>query len=384
MNGKLQVHGHCNGLKTTLLFALMWGVIMLIWWATGASQSTLGYYILIGLGSTFVSYWFSDKLAIASMHARQVSEQEAPVLYKIVRELSAKAGKPMPRIYIAPTMSPNAFATGRNERHAAVCCTQGILQTLNEREIRGVLGHELMHVYNHDILTSAIASAMATVISYLGYSLMYFGGGRSRDDRDDSASGGLGLLGVLLSTILAPIAASLIQMAISRTREYDADEDGSKLTEDPEALASALSKISGGAAAMPMEKTAGTQSVAAMMIANPFSAEGFSKLFSTHPPTSDRIARLMQMGQEMRQQGVQSGYLAGGYATSGVAAADIRQGGRSAMDGAGGPQFGTQYGSAHDSGGSAGRYSRDYSQRPRGWVSVILRKIGIACRSVSA
>lgn len=369
MNGKLQVHGHCNGLKTTLLFALMWGVIMLIWWATGASQSTLGYYILIGLGSTFVSYWFSDKLAIASMHARQVSEQEAPVLYKIVRELSAKAGKPMPRIYIAPTMSPNAFATGRNERHAAVCCTQGILQTLNEREIRGVLGHELMHVYNHDILTSAIASAMAIVISYLGYSLMYFGGGRSRDDRDDSASGGLGLLGVLLSAILAPIAASLIQMAISRTREYDADEDGSKLTEDPEALASALSKISGDAAAMPMEKTAGTQSVAAMMIASPFSAEGFSRLFSTHPPIQDRIARLMQMGQEMRQQGVQSGYLAGGYATTGVAAIDIRQGGYD------GPQFGSQYGSAYDSYGSGpagpagpagptGGYSRDYSQRP--------------------
>lgn len=252
MNGKLQVHGHCNGLKTTLLFALMWGVIMLIWWATGGSQRTLGIYILIGLGSTFASYWFSDKLAIASMRAQEVSEQEAPVLYKIVRELSAKAGKPMPRIYIAPTMSPNAFATGRNERHAAVCCTQGILQMLNEREIRGVLGHELMHVYNHDILTSAIASAMATVISYLGYSLMYFGGGNSRDDRNDSSSNGLGLLGVLLSTILAPIAASLIQMAISRTREYDADEDGSMLTEDPEALASALNKISNGAEAMPM------------------------------------------------------------------------------------------------------------------------------------
>ena len=121
MNGKLRVHGHCNGLKTTLLFALMWGVIMLIWWATGGSQRTLGIYILIGLGSTFASYWFSDKLAIASMRAQEVSEQEAPVLYKIVRELSAKAGKPMPRIYIAPTMSPNAFATGRNERHAAVC-----------------------------------------------------------------------------------------------------------------------------------------------------------------------------------------------------------------------------------------------------------------------
>ena len=306
------------------------------------------------------------QLAIASMRAQEVSEQEAPVLYKIVRELSAKAGKPMPRIYIAPTMSPNAFATGRNERHAAVCCTQGILRMLNEREIRGVLGHELMHVYNHDILTSAIASAMATVISYLGYSLMYFGGGNSRDDRNDSSSNGLGLLGVLLSTILAPIAASLIQMAISRTREYDADEDGSMLTEDPEALASALNKISNGAETMPMQKTAGTQSVAAMMIANPFSAEGFSRLFSTHPATEDRIARLMQMGQEMRQQGVQSGYLAGGYATSGVVAADIRQGGRSAVAGAGGPQFGTQYGSAHDSGGSAGRYSRDYSQRPRG------------------
>ena len=366
MNGKLRVHGHCNGLKTTLLFALMWGVIMLIWWATGGGQRTLGIYILIGLGSTFASYWFSDKLAIASMHAQEVSEQEAPVLYKIVRELSAKAGKPMPRIYIAPTMSPNAFATGRNERHAAVCCTQGILRMLNEREIRGVLGHELMHVYNHDILTSAIASAMATVISYLGYSLMYFGGGNSRDDRNGSSSNGLGLLGVLLSAILAPIAASLIQMAISRTREYDADEDGSILTEDPEALASALNKISNGAGTMPMQKTAGTQSVAAMMIANPFSAEGFSRLFSTHPATEDRIARLMQMGQEMRQQGVQSGYLAGGYATSGVVAADIRQGGRSAMAGAGGPQFGTQYGSAHDSGDSAGRYSRDYSQRPRG------------------
>ena len=289
------------------------------------------------------------------MHAQEVSEQEAPVLYKIVRELSAKAGKPMPRIYIAPTMSPNAFATGRNERHAAVCCTQGILQMLNEREIRGVLGHELMHVYNHDILTSAIASAMATVISYLGYSLMYFGGGNSRDDRNGSSSNGLGLLGVLLSTILAPIAASLIQMAISRTREYDADEDGSMLTEDPEALASALNKISNGAEAMPMQKTAGTQSVAAMMIANPFSAEGFSRLFSTHPATEDRIARLMQMSQEMKAQGVQSGYLAGGYATSGYASAGVRR----QNGGISGASAGV--GSGVYSGGG---YSRDYSQNP--------------------
>lgn len=298
MDAKVRVHGHMNGLKTTLLFALMWGIIMLIWWATGGGRQTLGIYIVIGLATTFFSYWFSDKLAIASMGAREVSEQEAPEIYQIVRELSTKAGKPMPRIYIAPTMSPNAFATGRNERHAAVCCTQGILQILNARELRGVLGHELMHVYNHDILTSAIASAMATVITYLGYSLMYFGGGSSRDDRE-GGSGGLGLIGVLLSMILAPIAASLIQMAISRTREYDADEDGSLLTGDPEALASALNKISYGAQTTPMRKTAGTQSVSAMMIANPFSAAGFSKLFSTHPPTDQRIARLMQMAQEM-------------------------------------------------------------------------------------
>ena len=297
MDGKLHVRGHFNGLKTTLLFALMWAIVMLIWWATGGGRGTLGVYIVIGLVSTFSTYWFSDKLAIASMGARAVTEPEAPALYRIVRELSAKAGKPMPRIYIAPTMSPNAFATGRNERHAAVCCTQGILQILNARELRGVLGHELMHVYNRDILTSAIASAMATVITYLGYSLMYFGGGNSRDDRDNS--GGLGLIGVLLSVILAPIAASLIQMAISRTREYDADEDGSLLTGDPEALASALNKISYGAQTTPMRKTAGTQSVSAMMIANPFSAVGFSKLFSTHPPTDQRIARLMQMANEM-------------------------------------------------------------------------------------
>ena len=297
MNGSLKVHGHFNGLKTTLLFALMWAVIMLIWLLTGASRSTLWIYILIGIGTTFFSYWFSDKLAIASMGAREVSEQEVPQIYQIVRELSAKAGKPMPRIYVAPTLSPNAFATGRNERHAAVCCTEGILRLLNTRELRGVLGHELMHVYNHDILTSAIASAMATVITYLGYSLMYFGGGR--DERDPSP---LGAVGAILSIILAPIGASLIQMAISRTREFDADEDGSRLTEDPEALASALSKIENAVAVNPMPVNQRTQSVSAVMIAKPFNGDaGFSRLFSTHPPTSERIARLMQMSREMQE-----------------------------------------------------------------------------------
>ena len=201
----------------------------------------------------------------------------------------------------------------RLQWHAAVCCTQGILQILNEREIRGVLGHELMHVYNRDILTSAIASAMATVITYLGYSLMYFGGAqRYDDDRDNGGSGAFGLIGVLLGAILAPIAASLIQMAISRTREFDADEDGSTLTGDPEALASALNKISYGAQANRMPKTAATQAVPPMMTANPSSAVGFSKLISTHPPTDERIARLMQMAQEMRNAGIDAGSGAGG------------------------------------------------------------------------
>ncbi|WP_455677252.1 zinc metalloprotease HtpX [Pseudoscardovia suis] len=300
-NGTMHVHGHFNGLKTTLLFALMWGVIMLIWWLTGASEDTLVFYLLLGLGMNFFSYFFSDKLALASMHAQPVSEQEAPELYKIVRELSTKAGKPMPRIYIAPTMSPNAFATGRNERHAAVCCTQGILHICSWREIRGVLGHELMHVYNHDILTGAIASSMATVITYLGYALMYFGNDRDDDDR------GVNPLGMLLAYILAPIGASLIQMAISRTREYDADEDGSKLTEDPAALASALQRIEGSVnSGNTIPVTSSTQTTAAMMIENPFRAEGLQKLFSTHPPTSDRIARLRQMDREMHGAAAES------------------------------------------------------------------------------
>lgn len=318
MNGKTQLHNHYNGLKTALLFAIMWAIIMIIWWATGASINTLGYYVIIGLGASFVSYWFSDKLAIASMHAQPVTEQQAPELYRIVRELSQKAGKPMPRIYVAPTATPNAFATGRNERHAAVCCTQGILQILDEREIRGVLGHELMHVYNHDIRTSAIAGAMATVISYLGYSLMYFGNS-TRSNRDsDNGAGALGAVGAMLSVILAPIAASLIQMAISRTREYDADEDGSVLTGDPLALASALYKIENGVAANPMPPTATDRSVAAMMIESPFSARGISKMFSTHPPTADRIARLQQMAAAMGAPGVNAGMTTGevgpGYA----------------------------------------------------------------------
>ncbi|MFD0704480.1 zinc metalloprotease HtpX [Alloscardovia venturai] len=297
----MKIHGHANGLKTTLLFGIMWAIIILIWYATGARYNTLGIYVVIAVVMTFGSYWFSDKLSLASIQAQAVTEEQAPQLYRIVRELSSKAGKPMPRIYIAPTMSPNAFATGRNEHHAAVCCTQGIMELLDERELRGVLGHELMHVYNHDILTSSIASAMSMVITYLGYSLRYFGGSLSERERDDRNSGALGAIGALLAMILAPVGASLVQMAISRTREFDADEDGSILSEDPMALASALHKIESGVQSMPLRKTNATQNISAVMISSPFRMEDVNKLFSTHPPTQQRIQRLQELAQQLGQ-----------------------------------------------------------------------------------
>ncbi|WP_018142776.1 zinc metalloprotease HtpX [Alloscardovia criceti] len=292
----MKIRGHANGLKTLALFSFMWVLIFLVWYFASGSVSTLGFYVAIAVAMTFGSYWFSDKLALASMQAVAVSEQEQPQLYAIVRELAQKAGKPMPRIYVAPTMSPNAFATGRNEKHAAVCCTQGILNLLDDREIRGVLGHELMHVYNRDILTSAIASAMSMVITYLAYSMRFFGS--SRDSRDN---GPFAAIGGLLALILAPIGASLIQMAISRTREFDADEDGSTLSEDPLALASALAKIERGVQTAPLRKTAATENMSASMIASPFRAADINRLFSTHPPTAERIARLQQMAADMGQ-----------------------------------------------------------------------------------
>ena len=238
------------------------------------------------------SYWCSDSLVLRWSGAQEVTREQAPQLYDLVEKLASRAGLPMPRVCIIDADEPNAFATGRNPEHAAVAVTTGIMRVLDYNEISGVLAHELAHVKNRDILTSTIASMMATVISYAAQFFMFFGG--SRDDDE-----GVNPVAAIAMMILAPIAAMLIQMAISRTREYDADEDGSLLTGDPEALASALNKISYGAQTTPMRKTAGTQSVSAMMIANPFSAVGFSRLFSTHPPTDERIARLMQMANEM-------------------------------------------------------------------------------------
>ena len=288
------MHKHYNGLKTALLLGGMVGLLMLI----GGGLSTyfrssifiLGF-ALVSLGTVAYSYWNSDKLALRSMNAYAVTREEVPVLYDIVEELSSRAGQPMPRLYVAPTQTPNAFATGRNPRNAAVCCTEGILQLLDEREMRGVLGHELMHVYNRDILTSSVAAAMAGIVTSIAQFLMFFGGGSRRDGEE----GGLGFLGAIAIALLAPIAAALIQFSLSRTREYDADEDGAELTHDPLALASALRKLEAATDRVPMAPTPANQNVAAMMIANPFRAGGLANLFSTHPPMAERIARLERM-----------------------------------------------------------------------------------------
>jgi heat shock protein HtpX len=278
-----------NGLKTTLLFAGMWVLLLavggLIANGTGSS-SFIWIFAGIGLVSTFYSYWNSDKLAIRAMAARPVSEAEAPGLYAMVRELATAARQPMPRLYISPTAQPNAFATGRNPRNAAVCCTEGILRLLEPRELRAVLGHELMHVYNRDILTSSVAAAVAGLITAVSQFLLFFGGDRERGNP----------LAVLATALLAPLAATMIQLSISRTREFDADEDGAQLTGDPLALASALRKIESGAAARPLQPTQRMENVSHMMIANPFrGGGGVTKLFSTHPPMNERITRLERL-----------------------------------------------------------------------------------------
>ena len=277
---------HYNGLKTFLLFGGMWVVLLVIWALVGNGNSTLlTVFVLIGLGTTAYSYWNSDKMAIRAMQARPISEFEQPAMYRIVRELSTQAQQPMPRLYVSPTQTPNAFATGRNPQNAAVCCTQGILELLDERELRGVLGHELMHVYNRDILTSSVASAIAGIITSVAQFLLFFGSDRDRGNP----------LAAIALAFLAPIAAMVIQMAISRTREYDADEDGSKLTGDPLALASALRKLEAGIAKKPLPNDPKLTDVSHAMIANPFLGGGMSKMFATHPPMKDRVARLEKM-----------------------------------------------------------------------------------------
>lgn len=283
------MHNHHNGLKTAALFGVLWAVLLGLGAVIGVgtrSSAPILIMALIGVGTTAYGYWNSDKIALRSMQAYPVTEAEAPGLYQIVRELSVRANQPMPRIYISPTMTPNAFATGRNPKNAAVCCTEGILHMLDARELRGVLGHELMHVYNRDILTSSVAAAVAGVITSVGQMLLFFGGGDRRNANP---------IAMIALALLAPLAASLIQLAISRTREYDADEDGAELTGDPLALASALRKIDSGVAQVPLPQDQRLVNASHLMIANPFRGGAMTKLFATHPPMRERIERLERM-----------------------------------------------------------------------------------------
>ena len=282
------MHKHYNGLKTAALFGVLWAVLLGLGGLIGLntrSSAPIWIMAVIGVATTAYGYWNSDKIAIRSMQAYPVTEAQAPQLYQIVRELSVRANQPMPRIYVSPTMNPNAFATGRNPRNAAVCVTEGIVQLLDARELRAVLGHELMHVYNRDILTSSVAAAVAGVITSVGQMLLFFGGDRRNSNP----------LAMLAMALLAPFAASLIQLAISRTREYDADEDGAQLTGDPLALASALGRIEQGVRIAPLPQDQKLVNTSHLMIANPFRGGAMTKLFATHPPMKDRIARLERM-----------------------------------------------------------------------------------------
>jgi len=269
-------------LRTTILMASLTGLLVLIGALVGG-PSAAGGFLAIALLMNLAVYWFSDKMALAASRAKPISEQEAPGLYQMVRELTTRADLPMPRLYVIPSEQPNAFATGRNPEHSAVAVTSGITKLLSEDELRGVISHELGHVRNRDILTQSVASAIGGAITYIAYMLLWFGG-------DDESP--LSLVASLALVLLAPIAASLIQLAISRQREYSADATGAQICGNPESLASALLRLEEGAKAIPMQVN---QAMECLYIVKPFSGKGMASLFSTHPPIEERVRRLRQM-----------------------------------------------------------------------------------------
>jgi len=283
-----------NLMKTGVLLAALTVLLVLIGGALGGQNGMVMAFVL-ALVMNFGSYWFSDKIVLAMYRAQPVDEAAAPALHRIVRTLATRAGIPMPTVYIIPGEAPNAFATGRNPQHAAIAVTEGILRIMSEEELEGVLAHELSHVQNRDTLIMAIAATLAGAITYMAHMAqwaMIFGGGRR--DSDEEGSGGGGLVGSLLMIVLAPLAATLIQLAVSRSREFQADATGAQMAGQPWGLAKALEKLEVASKVAPMNATPAT---AHLFIVNPLTGGGWTTLFSTHPPIAERVARLRALAR---------------------------------------------------------------------------------------